>query len=69
MTALASAIARELLTARAKSAPLPPYTSLPRGLTIEEAYDISAEMLKLRRALSERVTGRKPDPARLTQLN
>lgn len=59
MTALASAIAHELLAARAKSAPLPPYTSLPHGLTVEEAYDISAEMLKLRRAAGEHVTGRK----------
>jgi 2-keto-4-pentenoate hydratase len=59
MTAVANAIARELLTARAKSKALLPYTSMPRGLTVEEAYDISAEVLKLRRAGGEQVTGRK----------
>ena len=59
MTAVANAIARELLAARAKSKPLPAYTALPHGLTVEEAYDISAEMLKLRRAAGEHVSGRK----------
>ena len=59
MTAVANAIARELLAARAKSKPLLAYTALPHGLTVEEAYDISAEVLKLRRAAGERVSGRK----------
>lgn len=59
MTAVANAIARELLAARAKSKPLLTYTSQPHGLTVEEAYDISAEVLKLRRAAGEHVTGRK----------
>ncbi len=59
MTAIAAAIAHELLTARAHSTPLPPYTSLPHGLSVEEAYDISAEVLKLRRARGERAVGRK----------
>ena len=59
MTAVANAIARELLAARAKSKPLLTYTGLPHGLTVEQAYDISAEVLKLRRAAGEQVTGRK----------
>ena len=59
MTAIASAIAHELLLARAKSAPLPPYSSLGKGLSVDTAYDISAEMLKLRRAKGEQVVGRK----------
>ena len=53
MTAVANAIARELLAARAKSKPLLAYTALPHGLTVDEAYDISAEVLKLRRAAGE----------------
>ncbi len=59
MTAIASAIAHELLQARAKSSTLPPYTSLGKGLSVDLAYDISAEVLKLRRAKGERVVGRK----------
>lgn len=59
MTALAGAIAHELIAARARSKQLPPYTSLPHGLTVETAYDIAAEILKLRRARGEHVVGRK----------
>jgi 2-oxo-3-hexenedioate decarboxylase len=59
MTTLAGAIAHELLNARARSSALPPYTSLPHGLSVEEAYDVSAEILKQRRARGERPVGRK----------
>ena len=59
MTALAAAIAHELLAARAKSQQLSPYTSLPHGLTVDAAYDISAEILKLRRLKGEHPVGRK----------
>ena len=59
MTTLAAALAHELLATRAKSTQIPPYTSLPHGLTVEEAYDISAEILKLRRARGEHPVGRK----------
>ena len=59
MTALASVIARELLDARAQSRQLPPYTSLPCGLSVEAAYDVSAEILRLRRAHGEHPVGRK----------
>lgn len=59
MSALARAIAHELLDARAQSRQLPPYTSLPHGLSVDAAYDISAEVLKLRRARGERPVGRK----------
>ena len=59
MTAIAAAIAHELLATRAKSQQIPPYTSLPRGLSVEEAYDISAEILKLRRLKGEHPVGRK----------
>jgi 2-keto-4-pentenoate hydratase len=59
MTALASVIARELLDARAQSRQLPPYTSLPGGLSVAAAYEVSAEILKLRRAHGEHPVGRK----------
>jgi len=59
MTTLASVIAHELLDARAQSRQLPPYTSLPRGLSVEAAYEVSAEILKLRRARDEHPVGRK----------
>ncbi len=59
MTTLASAIAYELLNARAKSRTLPPYSALPHGLSVDEAYAVSAEIVKQRRARGERVVGRK----------
>ena len=37
----------------------PPFSSLPQGLTVEDAYAVSAHILKLRRARGERVVGRK----------
>lgn len=59
MTVLASTIARELLDARAWSRQIPPYTSRSQGLSVEAAYEVSAEILRLRRARGENPVGRK----------
>ena len=59
MSAIAHALALELLDALARSKPLAPYTTLPAGLTVEYAYGVSAEVLKLRRARGETPVGRK----------
>jgi len=59
MTFLARLIAHELLGARARSRQILPYTSRPSGLSVEAAYEVSAEILKLRRARGEHPVGRK----------
>ena len=59
MSAIAHALALELLDALASSKPLTPYTTLSAGLTVAHAYGVSAEVLKLRRARGETPVGRK----------
>jgi len=52
-------IAHELLEALARSRQVRPYTSQPQGLSVEAAYAVSAEILRMRRARGERPVGRK----------
>lgn len=54
-----AAIAQELLAARARSRQVPPYSESVADFSNDIAYDVAAEILKLRRARGEVVVGRK----------
>jgi 2-oxo-3-hexenedioate decarboxylase len=53
------AIARELLQARLRRRQLAPYSAAAVRLGVEQAYDVAAEILKIRRAAGEIPVGRK----------
>src|SRR5579871_3928087 len=55
----ASAIAQELLAARARAKQIPPVSESVADFGIDTAYDVAAEVLKRRRAAGEHVVGRK----------
>jgi 2-oxo-3-hexenedioate decarboxylase len=55
----AAAIAQELLSARARSRQVPPYSESVADFDTGLAYDVAAEILKLRRAGGEIAIGRK----------
>jgi len=55
----ASVIAQELLAARARSRQVPPYSESVADFDVAMAYDVAAEVLKLRKAKGEQVVGRK----------
>ncbi len=55
----AATIAQELLAARARARQLPPYSESVADFDSDLAYDVAAEILKLRRARGEAVVGRK----------
>jgi len=55
----AANIAQELLAARAKSRQLPPYSESVADFDANLAYDVAAEILKLRKAWGEHPVGRK----------
>jgi 2-oxo-3-hexenedioate decarboxylase len=52
-------IAQELLAARARSRQVPPYSESVADFSVDMAYDVSAEVLKIRKAGGETVVGRK----------
>lgn len=52
-------IGRELLEARYRARQLPPYSEAAADFSIEQAYDVAAEILKMRRSAGEIPVGRK----------
>jgi 2-oxo-3-hexenedioate decarboxylase len=55
----AAAIAQELLAARARARQVPPYSESVADFGVDMAYDVAAEVLKIRKAAGESVVGRK----------
>jgi len=55
----ASAIAQELLAARARARQVAPYSESVADFDVGMAYDVAAEVLKQRKAAGEQVVGRK----------
>lgn len=55
----ASAIAQELLAARARAKQIPLVSESVADFGVGQAYDVAAEVLKLRKAAGEQVVGRK----------
>lgn len=52
-------IAKELLTARYRVRQLPPFSEAAADFSVDQAYDVAAEILKSRRAAGESPVGRK----------
>ena len=52
-------IAKELLVARYRARQLPPYSEASAEFSVDQAYDVAAEILRRRRAAGEHPVGRK----------
>ena len=52
-------VAKDLLAARARARQLPPFSEASADFSVAQAYDVAAEILKIRRAAGEKPVGRK----------
>ena len=52
-------VAKVLLAARARARQLPPFSEASADFSVGQAYDVAAEILKIRRAAGEKPVGRK----------
>ena len=53
------AVASELLRMRQRRRQVPPYSAAQGGLNVDQAYEVAAEILKVRKAAGETPVGRK----------
>ena len=52
-------VAKDLLAARTRARQLPPFSEASADFSVGQAYDVAAEILKIRRAAGEKPVGRK----------